>query len=434
MRSSPLSPPQPHRGGERVRVRGDSWYEPGTVFTRNRELPLHRGQARYPRCWMPFRETNRMDERRELIRKWKSGKYAIAELAEQFDVSRPTVYTWILRYETGGEADLVDRAPIPKSCPHRTGEEIADAILEAKRAHPSWGPGKLIALLKIEQPGIVWPAPSTAGGILDTAGLVRKRARRRVPTIRIARGPIEATESGEMMTTDHKGQFRMGNGHYCFPVTINDPVSRFIYAIDGVTSTSEREARPSFERVFREHGVPLFVGSDNGGPFSCSRALAGLSRLAVWWIKLGITPIRIHPGCPWENGIHERMHKTLKAETARPPQDNMRAQQARFDEFRVEFNDVRPHESLDGRRPAERIKPCPRPYPGQNLKVEYPAHFETRSVRNRGVIKWQGRLIFLSESLVGERVGLVEIGEGRWSVFFNHIELGRYDERSNRVE
>lgn len=383
---------------------------------------------------MPFRETTRMDERRELLEKWKSNKYSIKELAEQYGVSRPTVYTWIARYEECGEAGLIDRPPIPRSCPHRTPAEIAEAIVRVKHAHPTWGPGKVIDLLAIEQPTIAWPAASTAGAILGAAGLVRRRRTTRTPKINVRRGPIEATESGEMMTVDHKGQFRMGNGRYVFPVTINDPVSRFIYAIDGATSTSEQEARPSFERVFREHGVPLFIGSDNGGPFSCSRALAGLSRLAVWWIKLGITPIRIHPGCPWENGVHERMHKTLKAETARPPQANIRKQQARFDEFRAEFNCVRPHESLDGRRPAERLKSSSRVYPRANPPVEYPGHFETRSVRGGGVIKWQGRLLFVSETLVGERIGLVEIDDGVWSMFFNHIELGRYDQRSRRIQ
>lgn len=382
---------------------------------------------------MPFRETSRMDERRELIRKWKSGKYGVAELAQQFNVSRPTVYTWTRRYEESGEAGLIDRLPVPQSCPHRTPADVAAAIIEAKLAHPNWGPAKLIDLLRIERADVAWPAASTAGGILESAGLVRKRRKGRTPTIEIARQPIAASESGVVMTADHKGQFRMGNGEYCFPVTIADPCSRYIYAIDGARSTSEREARRSFERVFCEHGVPLFIGCDNGGPFSCTRALAGLSSLAVWWIKLGVTPIRIHPGCPWENGIHERMHKTLKEETARPPRANMRKQQARFDEFRVEFNNVRPHESLDGQRPIDRLRRCPRSYPGPKPTIEYPGHFEVRSVHNRGVIKWQGHLLFLSESLIGERVGLTETDDGIWSVFFNHIELGRYDERTKRV-
>ena len=193
---------------------------------------------------MPFRETNRMDERRELIRKWTSGNYKITELAEQFDVSRPTVYDWIGRYKLFGEAGLVDRRPIPKSCPHQTSAEIADKIIEAKRVHPHWGPGKLIDLLKIEQPDVAWPAPSTAAGILEGVGLVQKRRKGRAPTIEISRRPLEASESGEMMTADHKGQFRLGNRQYCYPVTINEPVSRYIYAIDGVTSTAEREARP----------------------------------------------------------------------------------------------------------------------------------------------------------------------------------------------
>lgn len=236
------------------------------------------------------------------------------------------------------------------------------------------------------------------------------------------------------MTVDHKGQFRLGDGGYCFPVTINDPVSRYSYAIRGTSSTTYGPVKKAFEQVFERHGVPDFIGSDNGTPFCCSRALGGLSALSVWWIKLGITPMRIHPGCPWENGVHERMHKTLKAETARPPARNQREQQKRFDAFRKEFNTVRPHAGLEGRRPAELLRACRRPYPRRVPPVEYLAHYETRSVRLRGLIKWQGRLLFLSKSLIGEPVGLVEIDDGIWSIYFGMIELGRYDERTREID
>ena len=381
---------------------------------------------------MPWTEATKMSERADLILKWKTGLYSITELAEVFGVSRPTVYEWTGRYAEEGEAGLVDRRPVARSCPHKTPVAIAKQIVAAKRKHLGWGPAKLIDLLAIEQPDTRWPSVSTAGAILDREGLVGKRRNRRHGAVRVARR-MEASESGEMMTVDHKGQFRMGNREYCFPVTINDPVSRFIYAIDGKRSTSGRQARETFERVFQENGLPSFIGSDNGSPFSCSRALGGLSTLSVWWIKLGITPVRTHPGCPWENGVHERMHKTLKAATTRPPGANLADQQKRFDIFREEFNNIRPHEALGGRRPAELLLKCRRPYSQQIPEVSYPGHYETRSVRPNGVIKWQGRLLFVSESLVGERVGLIEIADGIWSLYFSAIELGRYDETTRRI-
>ena len=378
---------------------------------------------------MPWKEGTRVSERSAMVAKWKSGLYGISELAREFGVSRPTVYLWIGR----AELDLVDRQPIPKSCPHRTDARIASEILAAKRAHPRWGPRKLIQLLRIEQPSEAWPSPSTAGVILDRHGLVRKRLRRRAARIRYWRGPLAADQSGEMMTIDHKGHFRLGNGRYCYPLTIADPVSRFIYAISGSYTPSLKTAKPPLEAVFREYGLPDRIGSDNGGPFCCSRALAGLSRLSVWWIRLGVTPLRIHPGCPWENSMHERMHRTLKAETTRPASASMPRQQERFDVFRQEYNFVRPHDGLAGVRPADRLKPCARPYPRRIPPLDYPGHFETRRVRHTGEIKFQGRRIFLSEALAGEWVGLEEIADGIWSIRFAHLELARYDERTKSI-
>lgn len=381
---------------------------------------------------MPWKEATKLSERAELIRKWKSGLYRITELAEQFDVSRPTVYEWIERYSLEGEAGLIERKSIPKTCPHRTPEPIAAKIIEAKKQHPEWGPAKVIDFLRIEEAGARWPSGSTAGEILDRVGLVARRRRRNRNVVRTGQR-LQARESGEMMTADHKGQFRMRNHEYCFPVTINDPVSRYIYAIDGKRSTNGHDTRQTFERVFREYGVPSFMGTDNGSPFSCSRALGGLSTLSVWWIKIGITPVRIHPGCPWENGVHERMHRTLKAATARPPGANLSDQQKRFDAFRHEFNTVRPHEALDGRRPADLLRSCARSYPRRILQIEYPGHYEARAVRPTGMIKWQGDELFVSESLAGERVGLIEIADGIWSVHFASMELGRYDERTRKI-
>jgi putative transposase len=379
---------------------------------------------------MPWKEATKMSERKGLIEKWESGNYSITELAGEFSVSRPTVYLWIGRKDEGVE----DRPPIPKSCPHRTDQELAERIIEAKLERPEYGPKKLIDMLKLDQSEVRWPAPSTAGRILDERGLVKKRrSRRRSSTIRHATRTLGASESGEMMTIDHKGHFRLGNRQYCYPVTMNDPVSRYVYAIAGSGSTAHEFAKTTMVHVFREYGLPLFVGSDNGGPFCCTRALAGLTRLSAWWIRLGITPVRIHPGCPWENGIHERMHKTLKAHTTRPPAQNMPAQQARFDAFRWEFNHERPHDALNGTPPIRHLKRAPRPFPDKLPELEYPGHYEVRRVRSNGLIKWQSRMLFVSESLIGERVALDEIDNGIWALCFGHVELGRYDERTKKL-
>lgn len=383
---------------------------------------------------MTWREATKMSQRLELVEKWDSKLYSVTELAEQFGISRPTAYLWIRRFQASGKGNLGDRASIPRSCPHRTPEALAELIIKAKQDHPHWGPEKLIQRLRQDEPALEWPASSTAGRILDEQGLVKKRRKRRAQeTVRQVRGPLQASESGEMMTADHKGEFLLGNGNYCYPVTINEPVSRFVYAITGADSTSSFRAKPVFERVFKAHGIPYFLGSDNGGPFCCSRALAGLTPLSVWWIRIGITPIRTHTGSPWENGIHERMHRGLKAETTRPPADNMRLQQERFDLFRDEFNNIRPHQGLGGLTPAQVLKPCARAYPKRVPIVEYPGHYEIRRVQSKGHVKWKGMQIFLSQSLDGESIGLEEIDDGIWTVRFATVELGRFNERTKSI-
>jgi putative transposase len=381
---------------------------------------------------MAWKEATKMSERAEMVEKWNSGKYSITELAKEFGVTRPTVYLWTSRADA--EEALEDRAPIPLRCPHRTDERIAERIVEAKLARPLWGPKKLVDMLKLDDAHTRWPAPSTAGRILEGRDLVKKRrSRRKIGNIRHAIRALGASESGEMMTIDHKGWFRLGDGRYCYPLTINDPVSRFVYAIAGSGSTAHDFAKGTMQTVFREHGLPQFIGSDNGGPFCSTRSLAGLSRLSVWWVRLGITPVRIHPGCPWENGIHERMHRTLKAHTTRPPANTMKAQQARFDAFRHEFNCERPHDALKGTPPIRHLKACPRVYPEKLPALEYPLACEVRRVRSTGQIKWKGGMLFLSETLIGQSVALDEIDDGVWSLRFGHIELGRLDERTKTL-
>lgn len=378
---------------------------------------------------MPWKESTVMEQREKLAAKWRTGNYSVTDLAEEFGISRPTVYALLERLKEG---DLSYRQPIPKTFPHRTEPAVASRIVEAKRQHPLWGPKKLIDLLSIDDPEVEWPAPSTAGRILDAQGLVRRRKPRRNNLLRRYVTPPVVVDSGEMMTADFKGQIRMDNGRYLYPLTICDPSSKFVYGADGRDTTSYEEAKSTFERVFREYGVPEYILTDNGNPFSCSRSLGGLSRLAVWWIKVGCIPLTIHKGAPWENGSHERMHKDLKEWVRLHGAPSKSLLQRTLDQFREEFNCVRPHDTLQGRRPAERLKPCKGRVPRKLLPVEYPLNYEVRSV-HQSCIKWHSQEVFIGHALSGERVGLKEIADGVWSVYFSTIEIGRFDERTKKV-
>lgn len=382
---------------------------------------------------MPWKETTTVEERSKMVEKFETGLYTVSELAEEFGVSRPTVYLWTNRHAAG--ENLENHPPIAQRLAHSTAPGIVTRLLRAKREKPHWGPRKQRQRLAESFPNVAWPAVSTIGDIYDAHGLVRKRRKRRsvIPVRRLEQ--VEPRRSGEMMACDHKGWFRLGNSQYCYPLTITDPLSRFIYGIDSLDSTSIARAQPVFVRVFREFGVPERMLSDNGGPFCSSRSLAGLTRLSVTWVKQGIVPIRIRKGCPWENGIHERMHRTLKAETTRPAGKDSRQQQERFDFFREEFNRDRPHEALGGRPPMSIFERCRREYSDRLAvsDVEYPGSYETRRVRSSGEIRWQGRFLFLSEALIGERVGFEETGDGVWTLHFGALEIGRYSERQKAL-
>jgi transposase InsO family protein len=232
---------------------------------------------------------------------------------------------------------------------------------------------------------------------------------------------------------DFKGQFRTGDGLLCYPLTVADGFSRFLLGVQGLDSVAGSQAWPVFERLFREYGLPEAIRSDNGSPFASASALARLSNLSVQWVKLGIRLERIEPGHPEQNGRHERMHRTLKQETARPPAASRSAQQERFDQFRSVYNQQRPHEALGQQTPAEFYRPSLRPYPSKIVQPDYPGHFEVRSVRPNGEIKWQGELLFLSEALSGERVGLEETADGVWTVYFGTLLLARFDEKERKL-
>jgi len=382
---------------------------------------------------MPWDERMRMDQRVRFIGALESSAYSLTELCREFGISRKTGYKWAQRYVEEGVDGLKDRSRTPESCPHRTDSRCERALVKQRQRHPLWGPRKLLVVLERRSPDWPWPAPSTAGEILKRHGLVEPRGRRRrhPPP---AKPVIEARRPNDLWTADFKGEFRLGDRRLCFPLTVADRVSRYLLGCEGKSSVAVTGARPEFERLFAQYGLPSKILTDGGVPFAAPRSPRRLSKLSVWWIRLGIEPVLIEPGHPEQNGGHERMHRTLKAATARPPASCMESQQCAFNRFRKEYNEERPHESLSMRTPAEVYTPSDRAYPLETPDMDYPGYYEVRQVRPKGEIKWQGRFVFVSETLGGERVGLAETADGLWSIYFGPLLLGRYDERDQSLD
>jgi len=380
---------------------------------------------------MPWKGTTVADERVEFIESVLSDLYKFSELCERYQISRRVGYKWVTRHWEEGVNGLEDRSRRPKSNPRATDPDTVQKILEARKKHPTWGPAKLLAWLAPRNPGLELPAKSTAGEILKRNGLIE--ARHRSPRRVIQREAIKLPERpNQLWPVDFKGQFLTGDGRYCYPLTMADRYSRFVLAIQGLPSTAAAPAWAVFKRVFQEYGLPEAILSDNGGPFS-SQAIGGLSQLSVRWIKLGITHILTEPGHPEQNGSLERMHRTLKAETTRPPGANCGAQQKKFIEFRAEFNTERPHEALGQVTPASLYTPSLRPYPTREPEIAYPGHFEVRKVAQNGTIKWRNQCLFLTEVLSHESVGLQEVDDGIWALYFSTILLAKFDQRDQRL-
>ena len=381
---------------------------------------------------MPWNETLTMDQKRLFIRDALRGSFTIAELCRRYGVSRPTGYKWIQRFQAEGYPGLEDRSRRPNSCSHETSTEITEAIVELRRRHPYWGAKKLLTILKGRQPSVKWPARSTVCDLLSRHGMIETKRRRKYPGH--AGKPTQTMDApNDTWCADFKGEFKTRDGIYCYPLTVTDGYSRFILGCQGLRSTAHKGARPVFHRLFKEHGLPRFIRSDNGVPFATT-AIGRLSRLSIWWIRLGIYPELIEPGHPEQNGRHERMHRTLKQETTRPAAGTIRGQQRRFDQFRTEFNELRPHEALDQETPASRYESSLREYPPRIPSIEYPAHFEKRLMSRNGGFRWTNTRVPLSHLLEGQYVGLEEVGDGIWDVYFSNVRLGQMDERILRVE
>ena len=380
---------------------------------------------------LPWRETSIESERLRFIEFVKAGETTIAEACRQWAISRKTGYKLLKRYELYGAGGLRNLSRAAHHHPNETASAV-DRIIAAKRIHPTWGPKKIVAWLSARETDMQWPSHSTAGAILDHAGLVTHRRRRRRATP-WGEPFAHATCPNDVWAIDLKGHFRTTNGIRIDPLTVQDAMSRYLLACDGLARPTGLEIKPVLERIFRECGLPRVIHTDNGPPFA-SVGLGSLSPLSVWWIKLGIIPERIDPGHPEQNGRLERLHRTLKAETASPPRASRSAQRRTFDRFRHEYNTERPHEALGQRPPAQLYVPSERPYPARISSPEYEAEVTVRRVRRNGEIKWKGQRLYVSESLAGEPIGLVQRAEHTWALHFGPLHIGDLDDRAMRID
>lgn len=382
---------------------------------------------------MPWKETCAMNEKDLFIDAYLGRDSDFSRLCRRFGISRKTGYKWIGRYDAEGRPGLKDRSRARLTQARQTPAAVVDQILELKHRHPDWGPVTIGSNLYRTDPGFDWPANSTIGEILKRHGLVKpRRKRHKVPP---QTQPLaHARQPNDVWSGDFKGQFVMGDGRVCYPLTISDNYSRLLISCQGLYGPRLKPSIAVYQRAFREYGLPRRIRTDNGFPFA-GVAIGGLTPLSVWLLKLGVLPERIDPGCPQQNPRHERMHRTLKAATASPPRGNLSAQQRAFNRFRKEYNEVRTHQSLGkGVCPIDRHRPSPMPYPEQLPEMIYPDSYQVRKVKCRGYIKLHGHAFYLSRQLVGDYVGLEPIGLDLWQLYFGQLKLGVIDERLKSVK
>ena len=378
---------------------------------------------------MPWRTQTVMDERARFVFEAERSHLSFAELCRRHGISRPTGYKWLDRHRAAGLEGLRDRSHRPRGCPHRIPADVEQRIVELRRRR-TWGAPKLRTLLEKE---LGWaPAVSTIHRILKRHDLVRSRKPRRRRE-NPGPSPLKAEAPNDLWTADFKGQFRTGDGELCYPLTVQDAHSRFLLDCRGLRAPTLEGSKATLLRLFRRHGLPRRIRTDNGTPFASSVSIGRLTQLSAWWLDLGITPDFIQPGKPQQNGRHERMHRTLKREATRPPRAKLRSQQQAFNTFRRVFNEERPHQALDQRTPADLYEPSTRPLPTGPVEYEYPAHFEVRLVSQVNNIRWKARFVFVSSVLKGRRVGLEEVGDGLWAVSYGPYPLGWLDEKDYRI-
>lgn len=381
---------------------------------------------------MPWEVSGVVEKRREFVAEYLSGEWTMTDLCAAYGISRVTGYAVLARWRAEGEAGLEERSRAPGRHRNQTAAEIESAIVVLRGAHPKWGPRKLKAWLERRRPEQGWPAASTMGTLLRREGLVQPRKKRR--RVEAYQQPFASADGpNRVWCADFKGCFRTRDGERIDPLTMTDAYSRYLLRCQAIDHTDTERVRAVMEAAFREYGMPQAIRTDNGPPFA-SRAIAGLSPLSAWLMKLGVVPERIAAGHPEQNGRHERMHRTLKQETASPPQANRRAQQRAFDHFRREFNEERPHEALGQQTPSSLYTESARQYPARLPEPEYDSGMLVRKVGARGQISWNHEHVFLTEALIGERVGLDAIDDRWYRVYFTAFPIALFDSGERRMQ
>lgn len=379
---------------------------------------------------MSWKRTDEQAERHRFIEDWLKVEYSFSALCDYYGISRKTGYKLINRFKEEGLQATEARSHTRHTHPNRLSDNMQQLILELKHRFPKWGPSKLRDWLVINRTEFHPPAASTISELLKRHGLVKpRRYRRHVPAY--SDPFLDCDASNAVWSADYKGQFKVGN-KYCYPLTISDNYSRFLLLCEGLEGPRLESTMKGFEKAFIEYGMPDAIRTDNGTPFA-SCGVGGLSRLSIWWLKLGILPERIDAGCPEQNGRHERMHRTLKEATAKPAETNFKAQQESFDKFRNEYNQERPHEALNGKRPADVYTASAKQYTGKLEEFDYARNKEIRRVRRNGDIKCFNRQFYLSTLLTGESVGLEIIDDGKAMVYLGRLRLGLVDARAGKV-
>lgn len=379
---------------------------------------------------MSWMNTSDSSEKLRFIGDWLKSEFYFSELCERYQVSRKTGYKLVKRYKEEGEQAFQAKSHSRHYHPNAIAYNIQQTLLDVKIRHPKWGPEKLRTWLQREKPEQEWPATSTISDFLKKHGMVKPRKyRKRTPAH--SQPFLNCDEPNKVWSADFKGQFRVGD-NYCYPLTITDNCSRFLFACSGFLSPNLKETTVVFNKVFKEYGLPEAIRTDNGQPFA-GIAIGGLTRLSIWWLKLGIMPERIKAGCPQQNGRHERMHRTLKEATASPAEISFKKQQNSFDRFRKEFNNERPHQALGGKRPNDIYVPSRREFTDKPPELVYPDTFTVRRVRTNGEIKCFGKNYFVSELLHGEPVALEMVDDDRALLYFSKLKLGIIDARRDKI-
>ena len=380
---------------------------------------------------MPWKETTAMEQKIEFICEWRTGKYTITELCKNFEISRPTAYKLIDRFENHGYDGLRELSRTPRKHPNETKESIIKGILKLKKKHSRWGAKKIKILLFNDFTEEEIPSVVTIHNILKKNGFVcaQKRLRRVTPVYPV----FDPKECNEVWSADYKGKFLMGNKIYCHPLTIADSKSRFLFAAKGHYHENLKSAKAEFTKVFRIYGLPGQLHTDNGSPFGSVRAIQRFTRLSYWFIELGIMPVFSDPAHPEQNGRHERMHRDLKAACAKPSAQDLKAQQRRLNHFVKEYNNIRPHETLGMKTPASVHNFSARPFPEKIPRFDYEPDLKVLKVTQNGAIRWKSYYwVYLTAALKGKYVGIEELGNGIWKVFYRNVFLGYFNENDLR--